>query len=281
MYNLSNKDLYEYINEDVQYLDLTTHLQGIKNKNAKIEIYTREDIIVSCSEESSKIAELLNCKVKFFIPSGEKLKKGGIVICFEGDYNDVHKAWRSCQVILEYSCKIATYTYNMKQKIESVNKQCELLSTRKSFPFAKKFCIKSVLSGGGLPHRINLSETILFFDQHRQVYKNNAQFYKNVKKLKTKTPEKKIVVETNCLEDATLLMDHGVDVLQVDKTDIEILKQIIKYKNKNHKHINIIAAGGINLENCKIYAQTGIDAIVTSRMYLCGMANLGTNLTIV
>lgn len=279
MYNLNDNELYEYINEDIPYLDLTTHLQDINGKKAKMEIFTREDIIVSCSEESARIAELLGCEVEFFIPSRKKLARGETIISFSGDYNDVHKAWRSCQVILEYSCKIATYTNSMKERIESANNHCELLTTRKSFPFAKKFCIKSVLAGGAFPHRLNLGETILFFEQHRIVYDTPKDFYEFLEKVKKKTPEKKIVVETNEIGDAKNLMRYGADVLQIDKADINTLKEIINYKNENYKGIKIIAAGGINLENCAQFAQTGVDGIVTSRVYFCGMANLGTKLT--
>lgn len=285
MFNISDIELQEYINEDVPYLDLTTHLQNISNQKARLEVFTREDIVVSCSEEASKMAQMLGCQVKKFTSSKQNLQKGDVVISFEGDYNDVHKAWRSCQVILEYSCKIATYTKNMKQQIESVNQNCELLTTRKTFPFAKKFCIKSVLAGGGMPHRLSLSETILFFEQHRKVFNNVTQFYKSLQVIKKKAPEKKIVVETHELNDAIELMNHGVDVLQIDKADMDTLKKIIEYKkansNNNFSDIKILAAGGINLENCKEYAALGVDGIVTSRVYFCGMANMGTRLEIV
>ena len=167
MIHFTDYELEQYINEDIPYLDLTTHLQKVENKQVRLEIKTREDIVVSCMEEACRIAVLLGCEVDFFVPSKKKAKKGDIVLCFKGDYNDVHKAWRPAQVILEYSCKIATYTYNMKKQIAKVNTNCELLTTRKTFPFSKKFCIKSIITGGAMPHRLNLSETIVFFEQHR------------------------------------------------------------------------------------------------------------------
>ena len=114
MIHFSDYELEQYINEDIPYLDLTTHLQDIQNKQASLEIITREDVLVSCMEESCRIVKLLGCDVDFYIPSKQQAKKGDILLRFSGDYNDVHKAWRSAQVVLEYSCKIATYTHNMK-----------------------------------------------------------------------------------------------------------------------------------------------------------------------
>lgn len=281
MLRLNDSELLKYIEEDVPYLDLTTHLQGVENKKAKLKIITREELLVSCMEEACRIAELLGCTIESFIPSKQIVKKGDVLLSFSGDYNDVHKAWRSSQVLLEYSCKIATYTYHMKKEIHSVNKNCELLTTRKTFPFAKKFCIKSILTGGAMPHRLNLGETIVFFNNHRVVYKTDKEFYESIKKIQIKIPEKKIVVESDNIEDATQLMKYGVDVLQLDKVDIELLKTIVIYKNNNFPNIKILASGGIDISNAADFASTGVDGIVTSKPYICGMANIGTKMELI
>lgn len=163
MNTISDNELLEYIKEDLPYFDLTTHLQQSVNKKARLEIFTREDIVVSCSEEAARIAQLLSCEVNFFLPSKSNIKKDEVLIQIQGDYNNIHQAYKLMQVLLEYSCKIATTTYEMTKIIKKENPNCELLTTRKSFPFAKRFCINSILNGGGMPHRLGLSETILFF----------------------------------------------------------------------------------------------------------------------
>ena len=76
MFNLSISELEKYIQDDLPYFDLTTSLQNCNNAKAQIEVFTREDIIVSCSEEAAKIAELLDCKVEFFVKSKNKVEKG-------------------------------------------------------------------------------------------------------------------------------------------------------------------------------------------------------------
>ena len=278
MIHFSDYELEQYINEDVPYLDITTHIQAVENKQATLEIITREDIMVACMEESCQIVKLLGCHIDFCITSKQQAKKGDVLLKFSGDYNDVHKAWRPAQVILEYSCKIATYTYNMKKEIEKVNTHCELLTTRKTFPFSKKFCIKSIITGGAMPHRLNLSETIVFFEQHRVIYNSNQEFYENIKNFKVNVPEKKIVVESDDLEDAIKVMTYGADVIQMDKVDLDILIKVIEYKDKNFQHVKILASGGIDLQNVQKFASTKVDGIVTSKVYMCGMANLGTKM---
>jgi molybdenum transport protein len=281
MFNLSTSEIEKYIQEDIPYFDLTTSLQNCQDKKAQLEVYTREDIIVSCTEESAKIAELLGCKVDFFVKSKQKVSKGEILLKYRGSYEDIHKAWRLSQVLLEYSCKISTQAYKMRKQIEEVNKNCELLTTRKTFPFSKRFCIKAAICGGAMPHRLGLSESILFFDGHRLIYKDNNEFYKVIKELKTKITEKKISVESEDFEDAIALMQNGADMIQLDKIDFETLKKIVSYKNENYPYVKILAAGGINLSNVKDYASCEIDGVVTSSVYVSGMANLSSNIKII
>ena len=281
MFNLSISELETYIQDDIPYFDLTTSLQNYNNIKAQIEVYTREDIFVSCSEEAVKIAELLNCKVEFYEKSKTKINKGSTILKYSGDYENIHKAWKLTQVFLEYSCKISTYAYEMKEKIEKTNTKCELLTTRKTFPFSKRFCIKAALCGGAMPHRLNLSETILFFEGHRILYKNNIDFYEDLKKIKTKIPEKKLIVESNNFEDSKNLMEIGVDVIQLDKIDFEELEKVITYKNENFPEVKILVAGGINLNNIEKYASYKIDGVVTSSVYNCGMADISSRLKII
>jgi molybdenum transport protein len=281
MFNLSIHELEKYIQDDLPYFDLTTSLQNCNSVKAQIEVFTREDIIVSCSEEAAKIAELLNCKIEFFEKSKTKIEKGSTILKYSGDYEDIHKAWRLTQILLEYSCKISTYSYQMKEKIEKINPSCELLTTRKTFPFSKKFCIKAAFCGGAMPHRLNLSETVLFFEGHRILYKNNVEFYEDLKRIKTKIPEKKLNVESDNFEDSVNLMKNGVDILQLDKIDFEELGKIITYKNENYPLVKILLAGGINLTNIEKYASYKIDGVVTSSVYNCGMANISSRLKII
>lgn len=281
MFNLSTFELEKYIQDDLPYFDLTTSLQNCNGVKAQIEVFTREDIIVSCSEEAAKIAELLNCKVEFFEKSKTKIEKGSTILKYSGDYEDIHKAWRLTQILLEYSCKISTYSHQMKEKIEKINPSCELLTTRKTFPFSKRFCIKAAFCGGAMPHRLNLSETILFFEGHRILYKNNDEFYEDLKRIKTKIPEKKLNVESESFEDSISLMKIGVDVIQLDKIDFNELEKIISYKNENYPLVKILVAGGINLTNIEKYASYKIDGVVTSSVYNCGMANISSRLEII
>ena len=79
--------------------------------------------------------------------------------------------------------------------------------TRKTLPGTRALSIKAIRSGGAVPHRLGLSETILVFAQHR-TFTGRASFSTIIKRLRQCVPEKKIVVEADTLAEAVAITDR-------------------------------------------------------------------------
>jgi len=276
---LNDNELLEYINGDLPYFDLTTHLLNVPIKEVTLSISTRDNILTACTEESARVAELLGCRVKSMVSSGVKLKPKDQLLELEGPHEAIHKAWRLCQILLEHACGLATQANKMLTLAQEVNPDCEIYVTRKSFPFAKRFVIRSLISGGVLPHRLGLSESVLIFSQHRELYEDENAFTEALVGMKKRSIEKKLTVESETIEDAKELLHLGVDVLQMDKCPIDVLEEIVAYKNTHFPHANILATGGVNISNVAKYAKTGVNAIVTSSLYNTKMADLTSSLS--
>ncbi|WP_314988728.1 ModD protein [uncultured Campylobacter sp.] len=280
MIKLSDAEILAYIGEDLPYFDLTTSLQGIQ-KSASLTILPREDVTVSCADVAARIAQLLGCEAQICVPNSAVAAAKEPIVKISGSYDDVHKAWKLAQICLEYACKIATYARAMNEAAKSVNPKCEILATRKSFPFAKKFCLKAVLEGGCGIHRLNLSESMLFFKNHIKAYDSYEEFLAEIPTFKTKAPERKIAVECENLDDCEALLKAGADVVQCDKFTSEAVKQAVDLRDKIAPNAALVASGGINLKNIKEFASAGADALVTSAMYTQGMADITAILEIV
>ena len=273
MIKLSDAEILAYIGEDLPYFDLTTSLQGIR-KNAVLTILPREDVTVSCVDVAARIAQLLDCEAQIYVPNSAVAATKEPIVKISGSYDNVHKVWKLAQICLEYACKIASYARAMKEAAKSVNPKCEILATRKSFPFAKKFCLKAVLEGGCGIHRLNLSESMLFFKNHIKAYDSYEEFLAEIPTFKTKAPERKIAVECENLDDCEALLKAGADVVQCDKFTSEAVKQAVDLRDKIAPNAALVASGGINLKNVREFAGTGADALVTSAMYTQGMADI-------
>ncbi|MBE8583927.1 ModD protein [Campylobacter concisus] len=274
---LSDAEILDYINEDLPYFDLTTSLQNI-DKKASLEIYSRDEICVSCVDVAASVARLLGCESEIFVKNSQICRAGDVIIKIYGGYEDVHKAWKLAQVALEYASAIATYTNKMVKAAKSVNEKCEVLATRKSFPFSKKFCVKAVLEGGGGMHRLGLSDSILFFKNHIKAYASFDEFLSHLPEFKAKMVERKICVEAENLDEASKLLKAKCDVVQCDKFSPELIKNVLALRDEISPNTIILAAGGVNLANAKEFANA--DAIVTSAMYSKGAADISARLEI-
>ncbi|MEJ2500689.1 MAG: ModD protein [Campylobacterales bacterium] len=274
MNRLSDPELWEYIRGDLPYFDLTTELLALSSQKGTLRILTREPVVAACTEEAARVGELLGCEAQIACASGTEAEAGSVLLELQGTHESLHSAWRLCQILLEYACGMATRARNMLRSAHSVNPHCELLVTRKSFPFAKRFAIRALMCGGAMPHRLGLSETVLVFEQHRALYPDKAAFEAAIRELIFRCAEKRLAVESETLEDAKWLLSIGADVIQMDKCTLETLRALVAFKNEHFPHASILAAGGINPSNVTEVASTGVNGLVTSSPYQAGMADL-------
>ncbi len=278
MIYISDQSLDGFIKEDVPYIDLTTSMLNISGEKGRIMFVCRNEAVVCGSEEAERILEKLRIKVIHHLPSGTRAAPDTTVLEAEGDAAKLHMAWKVSQNILEYTSGIATRTARILAKARHSNPDIELVATRKVFPGTKELAVKAVIAGGGMPHRLGLSETVLFFEQHMNFIGGINGLAARIDSLKRKNPEKKIIVEVQSADEAVTVCRAGADGIQFDKLPDYLLSEaVMKIKNVN-PGITILAAGGINENNAELYAIPGINAIVTSAVYYGPPADFGVRI---
>lgn len=273
---IPDASIEQYIKEDVPYLDLTTYTLDLAGKKGKIEYICREEAVICGTEEVLRIFKKLNILPSRHISSGTKVQPKTSIVEAVGNAEDLHMAWKAAMNILEYASGIATRTNKILVKARQANPHIEILTTRKIFPGTKELAIKAVLAGGGLPHRLGLSETILVFKQHLNFIGGIEGLISRLSELKTRLSEKKIIVEVETVEDALLLCQAGVDGLQFDKVAVPELKKAVKLIRVQNNHIVLLAAGGINEQNAELYASTGVNGLVTTSVYFGKPVDMST-----
>ncbi len=263
------EDIDKLITEDMPLFDLTKELLEI-NTNGKISFFTRKDTVVTANDLIEMLSDRLNLKVTYKEKNKKFLKAGSKLFECEGE--NVLILWKIAQNIYEYALSVSTYTREMVQKAKEVNPNIEILTTRKIIPFTKKIALNAIMDGGAYPHRVTTTETILVFDNYINLYGGWDKFFRDFEKLKHRAVEKKWVVECESIDRAEKLIEIGVDMIQLDKVDIEVTKKIVEMAHK--KNIKVLSAGGINKENVVEYAKTGVDGIVTTAPYFAKGADV-------
>lgn len=122
--------------------------------------------MICASEEAARIMIKLGLTPEPFALSGDCLAPGMPILTASGPMGAIHQAWRLVGALLEHASGIATRTRQLVRAARAVQPDITVLTTRKSFPGAKRLSIKAILAGGALPHRLGLSETVLVFAEH-------------------------------------------------------------------------------------------------------------------
>ncbi|ANE33675.1 quinolinate phosphoribosyltransferase-like protein [Campylobacter hyointestinalis subsp. lawsonii CCUG 27631] len=276
MVKFSSLELEELVNSDISFNDLTTELMEVRAK-AKLTLLSRGEIVLSSLDAIEQICRLRELEFNSDFTNSTRVKSGAQILSVIGDFNELHAVYKSIQNLLEYACGIATSANNLVKIVKEASPKCEVLVTRKVFPFAKKLCLKAALEGGAKVHRLGLSDSVLFFENHTNAYGNLDEFLSDISKFKKNLCERKIIVEASDLEFALKALKARSDGVQCDKMSVDDIKKVVEFKNTNFTDAIVLAAGGINEKNAKEYAKTGINAIVTSAVYK-GVADLGARI---
>ena len=266
MQTITDDELRQWLAEDVPYGDLTTHMLGFGNQRGRIRFEARQRMVAACSEEAGRIMTMAGANVTECVPSGTGLQAGGLLLAADGPAAALHAGWKVAQTLLETAGGIAAAAQAIVEAAQQVSSEVAVACTRKSLPGTRALSIKAILSGGAVPHRLGLSETILVFAQHR-AFTPDASFADIIAGLRRRVPEKKIVVEADTLAEAFAIADAGADVVQIDKASPADVAALRRHCERRAPRPLIAAAGGINAANAADYARAGADVIVTSAPY--------------
>jgi len=188
------------------------------------------------------------------ISEGSKIESQNIIVEFEGNYKTLLSAERTALNFVQRMSGIATMTSHFVEAIKHT--KTKILDTRKTIPGFRALDKYSVKMGGGINHRMGLSDLIMIKDNHIKIA---GSITKAVSAVKDKTPSKiKIEVETQNIEDVKEALASGADIIMLDNMTIESMIEAVKIVNKKTA---LEASGSINLSNIKEVAQTGVDFI--------------------
>jgi molybdenum transport protein len=264
MHRLPDDLLSRLLSEDLPHGDLTTHLLKIGGAAGVMTFASRGAMVVACIEEAARIIELAGAKATLHAASGDWAEDKRPLLTAEGPAECLLAGWKVAQTLVEQASGIASAVRRMVDAAQAGG-GATIACTRKSFPGTRAISLKAVLAGGGVPHRLGLSDTILLFPEHRAFIGGDLSSY--LLRLRQGAPEKKIVAEAASFEDALLLAEAGVDVLQLEKFPPELVEKLVQSLAGFSPRPVIAAAGGVNAKNAEAYARAGAQVLVTSAPY--------------
>jgi nicotinate-nucleotide pyrophosphorylase (carboxylating) len=190
----------------------------------------------------------------FKFQDGDFFQANTQLVSLQGPIHILLKGERLFLNLLQSSISIATYTNQFVKLTQGY--KAKILDTRKTTPGLRELEKAAVKDGGGFNHRFNLSTGILIKDNHIAL----AGGIKNaIEKAKANKPYlTQIEVEVDSLEQMKIALELGVDVILLDNFDLQDLHKAVEITQKK---CLLEASGGVNLNNVRKIAETGVDFI--------------------
>lgn len=265
MLRLPDSVLDALLREDVPHGDLTTHLLGLAGRAARMGFAARTAQTLALVEEAQRLVELAGGEARILAPSGSQAVPGQPVLAAEGPAEALFVAWKVAQTLIESASGIATNVQAMVLAAKAGG-GAVVACTRKPFPGTRAVALKAVMAGGGTPHRLGLSDSILIFPEHR-AFLDGADIKATVAAVKAASPERKVVAEVKTEEEALLLAEAGIDALQLEKFTPEAVAEVKRGLDARGLGVVLAAAGGVNAANAADYVRAGAAVLVTSAPY--------------
>lgn len=270
---LSAAEIQRLIAEDAPYGDLTTQSMPIGESAGTLSFAARADMTLAASEEAAAMLQACGAHVHELLASGSTLPAGQIFLRASGPAGALLLGWKSAQTLVEACSGIATATARLVEALRAEGYDIPVACTRKSFPGTRRMAAKAVRAGGGIMHRLGLSESLLVFPEHRAFVPDDG-LQAVIAAIRCAQPEKKLVVEVGSAEEALRLARAGADVLQLERMAPDALRALRQSLAEAGLDVRVAPAGGVTLANALDYARAGADFLVTSSPYFAPPADV-------
>jgi nicotinate-nucleotide pyrophosphorylase (carboxylating) len=237
--------------------DITAELIP-EQTQANATLITREDAVICGVNWVEKIYQLLgnDVQVKWKVADGSIVEAGDTICEINGNARQLLTGERAAMNFLQSLSATATLT---NQYVELIKKtQCKLLDTRKTVPgmrYGQKYAVKC---GGGVNHRIGLSDAYLIKENHIMAC---GGILAALSQAKTQHPNTLVEIEVESLQELKLAIEGKADVIMLDNFDIEQLKRARSLVDSTAPTIKLEASGNVNKQTIADIAATGVDFI--------------------
>ena len=242
------------LNEDLYPSgDITSDLIN-NNINKKVKMISNQSGIIGGLEFAKETFKLIDKKIKFIIKKkeGSYIRKGNIVAIIEGNLKNILIGER---VALNFVSHISGIASKTNKFVRLAGKKTKVCCTRKTIPNLRVIQKYAVKLGGGINHRFNLSDEFLIKDNHISSEKNFENIIKRAIKNKR---GRKVTVEVDNLKQLHKILGLKFDTVLLDNMSIKNLKEAVRLVKKKY---TTEASGGVNLNNIKKIASTGVDRV--------------------
>jgi nicotinate-nucleotide pyrophosphorylase (carboxylating) len=243
------------IEEDLDNgVDVTTVATVLQDAMAAGDFTAREDGVVAGLRVAEAVLSVVctdEFEVERHVADGDRVHAGQKLLTVRTRTRDLLTAERSALNLLCRLSGIATATRRWVDAIEGTRAQVR--DTRKTTPGLRALEKYAVRCGGGVNHRMSLSDAALVKDNHVVAAGGVAQAFKLVRE---DFPDVPIEVEVDTLHQVREVLEAGADLILLDNfTPAETEEAVAVVGGRAF----LESSGRLTLANARAYAETGVN----------------------
>ncbi|HRD62205.1 MAG TPA: carboxylating nicotinate-nucleotide diphosphorylase [Nocardioides sp.] len=211
------------------------------------------------------------------VADGTRVGAGDVVMRVAGPTRGLLTAERTA---LNFACHlsgVATATAAWVDALEGTS--ARVLDTRKTLPGLRTLEKYAVRCGGGLNHRMSLSDRAMVKDNHVVAAGGVVPAYRAVR---AAYPDLRVEVEVTDLDQLRELLDAGCEEILLDNMPTETMAEAVRINNLRGQSGRALleASGGLTFERAREVAATGVDFIsVGALTHSVKVFDIGLDLT--
>ncbi|MEI6250752.1 MAG: carboxylating nicotinate-nucleotide diphosphorylase [Actinomycetes bacterium] len=193
-----------------------------------------------------------------YMHDGAQAKAGEVIFTAIGPAQGLLTGERSALNFLGRLSGIATATRAWSNAL--AGSQTQVRDTRKTTPGLRAFEKFAVRMGGGVNHRMSLSDAAMIKDNHIVAAGSITAAYLA---LRLRFPEVPVEIEVDALSQLEEAVATGAELILLDNMSPEMCDLAVRQIAGRAK---TEASGGITLENARKYAEVGVDYIAVGAL---------------
>lgn len=165
------------------------------------------------------------------------------------------------RVALNLLCRMSGIATATRQWVDAVaGTGAQVRDTRKTTPGLRALEKYAVRCGGGVNHRLSLSDAALVKDNHVLAAGGVAEAFRLVR---AEFPDVPVEVEADTVAEAVAAVAAGADLVLLDNMGLDDLREAVRLVGGRAR---LEASGGLRLDTARAVAETGVDFLAVGAL---------------
>lgn len=198
---------------------------------------------------------------EYLVDDGARVDAGAAVARVTAPTRLLLMAERTALNLLCHLSGVATLTRRWADALEGTG--TVVRDTRKTTPGLRALEKYAVRAGGGLNHRMGLSDAALVKDNHVLAAGGVAAACAAVRALAASLP---VEIEVDSLDGLAEALAAGADAVLLDNLDAATIRAAVAFRDEAAPGVTLEASGGLTLEKARVVGATGVDYIAVGEL---------------